>query len=430
VNPDGTITPTPNYDPLNGLIRNGVNGIPINFSNSHNWYVMPMAGFAWDILGDGKTSLRGGYGITRTRVFTGSDCSYSCGTNYPDVLSLTLENPKFPNPIGTGSAPPPGAPVMTSQDLRLQAGIVHTYSLSLERQLGQQWLLSVGGAGNLTKHMGATWNRNQPMRIPGYDFDPRINTGTYAYMFAPYQGYGAINTAVSNANANWHGLLVSVRRSYANGLFLTGSYTWSHGLSEGRGTSLFGTPGSVQDVYNMRAQYGNSNLNVPHVFTLSVIYDLPFLRQSSGLTRALLGGWKYSNLSTIQSGRSLEPGLSVPNQGLATRPSVVPGASLRYPETIGEWFSRDTFVRPAPGFFGNAGPGIIRGPGLINFDMALYKDFAVSENKAFQLRAEFFNVFNHTNFADVNTTFGSGTFGQVTSALDPRIIEFALRFQF
>ena len=146
--------------------------------------------------------------------------------------------------------------------------------------------------------------------------------------------------------------------------------------------------------------------------------------------RSALGGWKYSTLTTIQSGRSLDPGLSVPNQGLATRPNVVQGTSLKGPQTVDEWFNRATFVRPANGFFGNAGTGIIRGPGLINFDMALYKDFALTERHAFQFRAEFFNVFNHTNFADVNTTLGSGTFGQVTSALDPRIIEFALRYHF
>ena len=76
---------------------------------------------------------------------------------------------------------------------------------------------------------------------------------------------------MSNANANWHALMLSARRSFADGLFLTGSYTWSHALSESRGTSFFGTPGALQNVYNQRGEYGNSNLNVPHVFTLSVI---------------------------------------------------------------------------------------------------------------------------------------------------------------
>ena len=109
VNSNGTITITPNYNPLNGLIRDGVNGIPQNYSTNHQWYWMPMAGFAYDILGDGTTALRGGYGINYERVFTGTDCTFYCGSNYPDVQSLTLTHPSFPNPIGTGTQAPAGA---------------------------------------------------------------------------------------------------------------------------------------------------------------------------------------------------------------------------------------------------------------------------------------------------------------------------------
>lgn len=82
------------------------------------------------------------------------------------------------------------------------------------------------------------------------------------------------------------------------------------------------------------------------------------------------------------------------------------------------------------GKFGNAGPGILTGPGLVNFDMGLYKDFAITERARLQFRSEFFNVFNHTNFAGINATFGSGAYGQVTSALDPRILEFSLRLHY
>lgn len=100
------------------------------------------------------------------------------------------------------------------------------------------------------------------------------------------------------------------------------------------------------------------------------------------------------------------------------------------PKTVAEWFNVNAFAAPAAGYFGNAAPGSIIGPGVVNFDMALYKDFRVKENNTLQFRAELFNTFNHTNFSGVSTAFGAGNYGQLTSAYDPRIAEFALRFQF
>ncbi|MEO7144010.1 MAG: hypothetical protein ABI165_10990 [Bryobacteraceae bacterium] len=106
------------------------------------------------------------------------------------------------------------------------------------------------------------------------------------------------------------------------------------------------------------------------------------------------------------------------------------GQQLTYPQTIGQWFNTAVFQKPAFGKFGNAGPGTITGPGLVNFDMGLYKDFAFTEKRRLQFRSEFFNVFNHTNFGNPTTTVGSGNYGLITSALDARIIELSLRLHF
>ncbi len=123
-------------------------------------------------------------------------------------------------------------------------------------------------------------------------------------------------------------------------------------------------------------------------------------------------------------------GLSIATPGLATRPSRVGVTTIKGPKTVAQWFNTSAFVAPAPGFFGNASTGSIVGPAAITFDMALYKDFKVGERAKFQFRSEFFNIFNHTNFNAVSTNFGAGNFGQVTSALDPRIIELVGRFEF
>lgn len=103
VNNNGTLTLTPNYNPGNGMVIDGINGIPNNWSTSHQWYYAPQFGFAWDVFGNGRTSLRGGYGVTYTRIFTGQDCSYNCAVNPPIIQSVNLINPTFPSPGGSGS---------------------------------------------------------------------------------------------------------------------------------------------------------------------------------------------------------------------------------------------------------------------------------------------------------------------------------------
>ena len=433
VNNDGSITVTPTYNPLNGIIINGLNGVPLNFDNAHNWMWGPSVGFAYDLFGDGKTALRGGYGITYNRVIASGDCSYYCSDNIPKVQSLTMITPSFPNATG-GTVTPPGAPIMQSQDTDMfPAGMIHTYSLSLEHQFGGNWFASIAGAGNVGHHIGTVWDRNQPLPDPPYDFNPLINSGTvFAYKFAPYQGFGQISTYTGFANLKWDALEINLRHPVGRNLFLTVAYTWQHGLSDERGTGFFeaGAGGQlVQDYYHPGSNYGSSNINVPQLLAISHIWTLPWYRNAKGIGGAALGGWKYSGITTIQKGFALDPGLSIAHQGLATRPDRT-SASISGPKTVGEWFNTAAFTAPAAGYFGNAGTGTIPGPGLINFDMAFYKDFHIKERHTFEFRAELFNIFNHTNFSSVDTTLGSGTYGQLTGAHSPRIVEFALRYQF
>jgi hypothetical protein len=431
VNANGSITPTPNYNPLNGLVRNGVNGVPVNFTNKHQWYFNPTVGFAWDVFGKGKTSLRGGAGISHTRVFSGSDCSLYCGSNYPDITSLTLETPQFPNPIGSGLATPLGAPNLQTQDFNIQLAQITTYSLSLEQELPHNWVFSIAGAGNSAKHVQTQYDINQPMPTGGYDFDPSINTGTFEYVFGPYQGWGQIVSNVSGTGMNWNGLLVNLRHRVSKGFFISAAYTWSHSLTDTHGGyELFQNNLINQDIYHHKQDYGNSDSNVANILAISHIWNLPFFNNAAGLKRTFLGGWVYTGSTTFQTGFSQDPFLSVSEQGLATRPDYVPGTTIKGPKNVGEWFNTAHFAQPAQGFFGNSSNGSIPGPGLVDFDMGLYKNFQVTERATAEFRSEAFNIFNHTNFNAVNTTFGSGQFGQLTGAADPRIFEFALRMQF
>ncbi len=418
VSPSGILTPTPSYNPANGIILNGQNGVPLNLTDRHNYYVAPVFGFAWDIFGDGRTSLRGGFGITYNRNGgMGAACSQGC-VSYPILQQTNLINVNFPSPTG-GQAAPLTAPAVSGMTLDYQIGRVESFSLSLQRQFGSNWLISVAGAGDIARKLQTSLNINTPMSSGAFDFNPNLNSSAYtsAY-YAPYAGLGSIGFSEPIGNDNWSALELGLRHPVGHNLYLTLAYTWSHNLDNA---------GGFQNAYKLQLAYGNSSLNTPHVFTSSLIYSAPWFRKP-GWKHALLGGWKYSDMTTIQSGSSLTMGMNLANTGLAIRPNLI--APVTYPKTIQQWFSIASFGKPANGYYGNVGNGTIQGPGLIVFNMAAYKDFRIRERLTLQFRSEFFNVFNHTNFNGPSTSLGGGTFGQITGAKDPRTGELALKLRF
>ncbi|HEY3839534.1 MAG TPA: hypothetical protein VGL72_23345, partial [Bryobacteraceae bacterium] len=369
---NGQITATPNYNPGNGIVLNGEGGLPLNLNTAHQYHFAPVIGFAIDVFGNGKSSLRGGYGITYNSV-PEDGCAQAC-INYPLTTSLNLVNPHFPDPTG-GAAAPPTAPSISGMDLQnYQPAKVQSYSLSWQQQLASQWFVSVAGAGNIAQHIpgpsaGPNININQPGPVPGYDFNPLINTGNYsnAY-FAPYQGYNNIIYYTSYGKSSWNALLVSVKHPIGHDLYLTVAYTWSHNLTN---------MNAIQDQEHPNSSYGNSSLNTPQVLTWSLIYSESWLKNSTGWKRQFLAGWKISDMTTIQTGASLNLGLSTSHNGLATRPNQI--GPVTYPHQLLDWFSTGSYAQPPAGFYGDVGVGTILSPGLAVFNMAAYKDFRITE---------------------------------------------------
>jgi hypothetical protein len=444
----------------NGMLYNSgtSSGLPVNFSNNHIWYFAPDGGFAWDVFGDGKTSLRGGYGESYTRIFTNQDCSFNCDVNPPVFTNEALSNLKFPsttswNVAGAGgSGATVSASALTAMDPNIGASPVASWSLGVQHQFPANFVAQVAGAGSRIQHLVNTWNINQPMpTVVGgvsYDFNPLLNSnpangnkGDNSAYWAPYQGYGAINRVSTQLWGEWNALELQVRHTVGKGLNVTGSYTYSHDT-----TNL----GSI-DPYDLKRFHGNAeSMNFPHSLSISAIYTLPFFLNSGNmLEKEALGGWSIDVIASFRSGTSLTPGLSETNSGLALRPDQVPGTSTNGPKTwkngsSQQWFNTSAFSCPGSvtgtscgtfaasnyGLYGNAQTGIIRGPGQEVFNTSLYKTFDIMEKVHIEFRAEAFNTFNHTNPGNPNTTLGNSNYGKVTSAVDPRILEFAVRVKF
>ena len=427
VSTTGVITPTPNYNPGNGMIINGQNGVPLNLTTEHQYYLAPVLGFALDVFGNGRTALRGGYGITYDKA-TEDGCGQAC-VNPPLLQSVNLINANFSNPTGAA----PGAVTAqgtTGVDLHnYRAAQVQSFSLSWEQDFPGNWLMTIAGAGDVTTHepisvAGPIFPLGQPAPDPPYNFNPLINLGTDSNSyFSPYQGYLSVGMYSSIFIANWFALEASLRHPVGHNLYLTAAYTWSHNLDN---------LGGWINPYEPQTAYGNSTANgdTPQVFTLSGIYSLPAVH--SGWKHYALGGWKYSDMTTIQSGSYESIGVSGSGFGLATRPNIT--GIVTYPKNWkipnGAWFNTSVFSKPAAGYYGNVGNGTILGPGLINFDMAAYKDFPITERAKLEFRSEFFNVFNHTNPNNPTATYGSATDGEITSAKSSRIGELSLKLRF
>jgi hypothetical protein len=415
---DGTIAAN------SGQLYNGVltvkDGLPRDLVANHYLNFGPRFGFAWDPTGKAKWSVRGGYGIGYYRV-EGNDI-YSMVGNPPGAQIVQVFNPSLDNPSGgqAGAQRPIG---LNALDPIYKVPYVQTFSLEIQREITPGNVVSVGYVGTRGVHLDRARNVNQPFPIAGFDFDPRLNTRAIpTEVIRPFLGYTGITMRENTASSTYHSLQASFKRRMSKGLLFEAAYTYSRAIAD---ASDFGE--QPQNPYNARADRGPATFDRPQMFIFNYIYEFPIFADHSRLTGKILGGWQISGVTMYQAGTPLNLGLTGGTIGLATRPDVT--GSLTYPKTASLWFN-NVFQAPAYGHYGNAGRNLIRGPGMAEWDAALFKTFHMSEKVGFTLRGEAFNLFNHTNFNGVSTTFGSGNFGQVTSARQARLMEVSAKVEF
>jgi len=269
----------------------------------------------------------------------------------------------------------------------------------------------------------------------------------------PYPAFGDIQWMENRVSSDYNSLQTRLEKRFSSGLSALVSYTWGRALTDapdhistsGGGAGIdTGTFREPQDSYNLKADRGPAEFDVTHRFVASYIWELPFGRGRrfgntwNPVTDLLLGGWQFSGIHALQSGLALTAtlgGSTVLNIGgeRRARPNLVGDPELPASQrTIDRWFNTDAFraFDPAPQAFGNAGVGIMRGPGYANFDFTLAKDFRVTADRYFQFRLEVFNAFDRVNFGPPNIARESSGFGQILTAGNARIIQFGLKFYF
>jgi hypothetical protein len=233
--------------------------------------------------------------------------------------------------------------------------------------------------------------------------------------------------------SNYNAFQLTVQRRFSHGLSLVANYTFSHALDNFDPANNLTT-----DPYNRNFDYGNSIDNMPSIFHLSEVWQIPHLNVS-GLGNRMLNGWTISSTTVWQNGFpfTLYCGCDNSFSGIGDDRPDFTGTRLEqavfgdrsHGQMVSEYFNTALFIPNAVGTFGNVAKNNIQGPGLFSVNLSVMKDFKMVEKTSLQFRAEFFNVFNNVNFYNPGNTLG-GSFGQLTSALDPRIVQFALKIMF
>jgi hypothetical protein len=408
-------------DRFNGLVN------PTEFWRTSKKNFAPRFSFAYDLFGQGRTALRGGYGMFYSREILGAFILMSGNPPFSELL--TVENTLLSNP-GGGTARNYDLPItLGSIDTNQLTPYTQQWNMNIQHSLSGTMVLEVGYSGSRAIHMMRTQDINQP--VPS----EAIARGTVnANAVRPYKGWSVINHREQSYMSNYHGFQTGLTRSFSRGLMAQAAYTWSKAIDNADFTG--GIYGFVPNTRDSSGERGPANFDATHNFVASWLWDVPFLKNSNHPIGRILGGWQYSGVVTMQTGLPLSPELGRDIAGVGSsarqRPEAIRSPYIpRGERTVGRWFDASAYVQPAFGTFSSVARNILRAPGTNTFDMSLAKVVRLGEGRQLELRGDAFNVFNNTQFAGVGSSFFTpSTFGRVTSARNERNLMVGARIQF
>lgn len=443
------------------LSSSGVNLDKNNFA--------PVLGFAYtpriagSVFGKDDTVIRGGFRMGYDEIF--NNIPANMGLNAPFNLTTTQTTTtngkkKFPWAIGFNqNVPLAGLVSISAEDQNINSAYIYQYSLGIQRKLGSAFSLEVDYQGSNGHALGLFVDQNQPRVIVNDPTKPG-NDPKNQQIF-PYPLFGSIGTGKDIGNSNYNGVVLTAKYQGRRGIYFEGSYTLGKSLDYG--SAFFGSSGEragLADSNNLTAEHGPSSFDIRNRAVFFYVIDLPvgpghrLLGWNNGLNRQVFGSWQISGITTIQGGTPFtvfnsSQDFSGFNQG-NDRPDVIGSGPLhqdnRNPDAA---FDKTYFsATPPTGRVGNSGRNQYYGPGLTNYNFAVSKNFPLGTEKVhLQFRADFFNLFNHTNFSNPVSSQSNRNFGKITSTVGsgtatavgttagvvgggPRVIQGALRVEF